>query len=59
MMNKSQKDELSRLAQLISDENELLSRANDVVNNLINNKKDITAQLERRMKTQLKEDRHQ
>ena len=59
MMNKSQKDELSRLAQLISDENELLSRANDVVRNLINNKNDITGQLELQMKRELREDRHQ
>lgn len=59
MMNKSQKDELSRLAQLISDENELLSRANDVVRNLINNKNDITGQLELQMKRELREGRHQ
>lgn len=57
-MNKEQTiDELERLVRLISDDNELLNRANNFMKHLADSKNDITAQLEEREKKA--EEKHQ
>ena len=59
-MNKKQTiDELNRLVRLISDDNELLNRANDFMRHLVENKNDITAQLEERERVEKAERKHQ
>lgn len=63
MEQKTQLDQLERLVQLISDDNELLNRANDFMKNLVNTKfdyrgaHDISAELA--AKEGKKEERHQ
>ena len=63
MPKKEQLDHLQRLVHLISDDNELLSRANDFMQRLVNARydalgaQDISAQLEAAEKK--KEERHQ
>lgn len=50
MTKKKQLDELNRLVHLISDDNELLNRANSYIKTLVDNKKDITSMLEKQDK---------
>ena len=63
MTNETQLDQLERLVRLIADDNELLNRANDFMQNLVNGKfdyrgrKDISAELA--AKEKLNEGRHQ
>lgn len=63
MTNETQLDQLERLVRLIADDNELLNRANDFMQNLVNNKfdyrgrTDISAELA--AKEKLNEGRHQ
>lgn len=63
MEQKTQLDKLERLVQLIADDNELLNRANDFMQNLVNSrldyrgKHDISAELA--AKDRKKEERHQ
>ena len=63
MTNETQLDHLERLVRLIADDNELLNRANDFMQNLVNGKfdyrgkQDISTELA--AKERKKEDRHQ
>jgi hypothetical protein len=63
MSENSQLDHLQRLVHLISDDNELLSRANDFMQSLVNGRydtrgtQDISAQLQKAEKK--KEEKHQ
>ncbi|MBR1667479.1 MAG: hypothetical protein IJ693_04265 [Bacteroidaceae bacterium] len=59
MTNNQNLDELNRLVRLISDDNELLSRANTFMKSLVDNKKDITVQLEELERTHKPEGKHQ
>lgn len=63
MTNETQLDQLQRLVRLIADDNELLNRANDFMQTLVNGKfdyrgrQDISAELAAKEKK--KEERHQ
>ena len=63
MTNETQLDHLERLVRLIADDNELLNRANDFMQNLVNGKfdyrgkQDISTELA--TKEKLNEGRHQ
>ena len=63
MMNETQLDHLERLVQLIADDNELLNRANDFMQTLVNNKFDYCGKQDLSVllaaKDKKREERHQ
>lgn len=59
MAKKKQIDELNRLVRLISDDNELLNRANSYMQHLVDSKKDISSMLTLQEKLQKSERKHQ